>query len=858
MFTSKNLSWAVRVGLGLVIAAPAAVAQQAEEQLVEEVMVTGSRIARDPLSTTGPITLVDAEQIEQSGVSSIEDLLTKMPSVGTNGIGKNDNNGGAGLAWVDLRNLGVSRTLVLVNGRRFVSSTSGVASAVDLGNIPVSMIERIEVLTDGASAVYGSDAVAGVINIVMKNDFEGVEVAAKLGDSIDGGGDSQDLSVTFGTVSNQYSITGNISYSGRGELGYEDRDWAGYNSIYHPQGNLYIGGLGSVYFDEADNAYWNESFDLQDMWLAGSSERTSLTLNGNYFFTDVTELYVETTYTNRQSNQQLAGNPIWLNVPLSSISDEQSQQIQDEWDDAGYDGSWESEYYGVYSRAAQNREMEQDGDTYRLLTGFKGEFDNGWGWDAYGSYGYNEVTEYTYNSINKTQLDEAVANGANVVGGWDDEARTAAYYTDIGDNNYAIVNFGAAISGDLGELQGGSIGFAAGAEYRKESAEFNPSPETVSGDSAGNQQSPTDGSFSVSEVFAEVNLPILSGVKGAEELSIDAAVRYSDFSSFGGQGTYRLGGLYAPISELTLRASYSTSYRAPNVYELYRGASESYLFLDDPCAETNSAQCQEEGLDDSYEHTSGQIPTNIGGYEGLEPEEAETLTIGAVWMPEYIEDFSVTLDYYDIKIENSIGAPDFQYMLDLCYLDGDADACDYLAVERNETTGQIEYMNGTLQNLGFEHVEGIDLEILKTLYFSAGELGLSAQGSYLMTYDVEQQDGSTYDYVGEVGNSGGIYTPWRGLIRGTWYSANDWTLGATIQYYDDGVSGYGKEMDAVAYLNLNGSYLFNENLELTAGVDNVLNEEPQFTYDYNDGYGELNSTYDQLGTFVWMGVKATF
>jgi len=160
MFNAHKMSLAVKVGLGLALAVPTVNAQTDDHGLVEEVMVTGSRIARDPLSTTGPITVVDAEAIGQSGVSSVDDLLVKMPAVGTNGLGKNDNNGGGGLAWVDLRNLGSSRTLVLVNGRRFVASSSGVASAVDLGNIPVAMIDRIEVLTDGASAVYGADAVA--------------------------------------------------------------------------------------------------------------------------------------------------------------------------------------------------------------------------------------------------------------------------------------------------------------------------------------------------------------------------------------------------------------------------------------------------------------------------------------------------------------------------------------------------------------------------------------------------------------------------------------------------------------------------------------------------------------------------
>lgn len=861
MNKKSALALAIGASLSGLTAVPAALAQ--EESITEEVLVTGTRIARDPLSTTGPITVISTEAIERSGVANIDELLKRMPSVGTNGIGKNDNNGGAGLAWVDLRNLGATRTLVLVNGRRFVSSTSGVASAVDLGNIPVAMIDRVEVLTDGASAIYGSDAIAGVINIVMKDSFEGTEVSAKLGDTLEGGGDSQELSFTSGLSEERYELVGNISYHKRGEVGYSDRDFAGYNSIYHPNGNIWVGGLGAGFFDQNGDLQMDQLYDLQEMWLSGNSERVSATLNGKYFVSDSMEAYGELTTTRRDSTQQLAGNPIWLNVPIGSFSASQIAQLQEAYIAAGNTGDWTDNYDGVYSRASAGgpRISSQESTTYRALAGLTGDLDNGYTWDVFGSYGRNSTNEFTHNSLNERKLNEAIANGADVLGPWDPELAQQVNFTDVSDNTYEITNFGASLAGELGSLPGGEIGFAVGAEYREESAEFNPSAEAQNGDSAGNQQSPTAGSYNVSEVFAEVNLPILSGVKGVDELAVDVAVRYSDFSSFGGKGTYRVGGIYAPIETLRFRSSYSTSYRAPNVYELYRGASQSYEFQADPCdndQSTNYQQCLDEGIDENFEHTSGQIPTNIGGNAALKPEEAKTLTAGMVWTPDMVEDLSFTVDYYDIKIENAIGTLDLDYMLDQCYVAGDSAACDTLSVERNPVTGQIENMNGILQNTGYEHVSGWDIELSKGLYFNSGDLFLSAQGSYLSRYDVEAMDGSVQDYVGTVGTTGGIYTPWRGLLTATWTASSDWSVGSTVQYYDGGTSTRGKAMPSMTYVNLNASYDITSDVMLMGGVDNVFDRKPVFTEDSPGGYGELNSEHDVFGTYLWLGVKATF
>jgi len=867
MFNAHKMSLAVKVGLGLALAVPTVNAQTDDHGLVEEVMVTGSRIARDPLSTTGPITVVDAEAIGQSGVSSVDDLLVKMPAVGTNGLGKNDNNGGGGLAWVDLRNLGSSRTLVLVNGRRFVASSSGVASAVDLGNIPVAMIDRIEVLTDGASAVYGADAVAGVINIVMKKNFDGAEVAVKAGDSKQGGGATQDLSLTFGADEGAFSLIGNLSHSNRDELTDKDRSFMQFSSSYNPTTNFYDPNWGLISFAEDGSVQNWADIRPEGMWVAGASERTSLTLNGTYYVNEASEVYAETTYTRRESTQQMAGQPISsvvgfgsLKQPVANVSATQDAALQAQWLADGNTGNWKDNKtdLSLYARGPGFRISNQTSDTYRVLLGMKGEFDNGFGWDVYGSYGSNEIEDSMDNSINRAALENAIANGANLLGGWDQATRDAALYTSQESSSYEVSNFGAVINGELGELQGGEIGFAIGAEYRDESGHFQPDAIVLAGDSQSNYNEETTGSFQVTEAFAEVNLPVLAGVTGVEELSFDAAVRYSDFSTFGGANTYRVGTLYSPIEELSFRVSYSTSFRAPSIYEVYRGSSQSFSSVTDPCATpdaANYAQCVAEGAVGAQD--SGQVPVNIGGNQNLKPEEATSLTAGFVWMPDYIEDFSLTVDYYSIEIDNAISAPDAERELERCYVDNIASACAGLNVVRDDQAAILN-LNGQLRNVGSEKVQGVDFDITKGFGFDSGDLQVGVQGSYLLTYDVTDVEGNVQDYVGSIGTTGGIYTPWRGLVRTTWYSTSDWSVGASAQYIDGGMSDSDIQMSDVVYINLNASYMLTDSVELTAGADNVFDEMPEFTKTYGDGTGEINSSYDFLGTYFWAGVKASF
>ena len=889
--------------LGTIAATGVSAQENVPGPAVEEVIVTGSRIARDPLSTTGPITILDSAAIKSSGVGTIDELLNQLPSMGTTGINANDNNGGMGLSFIDLRNLGSARTLVLVNGRRFVSSSSGVGSAVDMNNIPVDMIERVEVLTDGASAVYGSDAVAGVVNVVLKKAVDGVQLSVRGGATEHGGGENGDISLTFGGEGERGSFIANINHSQRDEITYKDRDWASLYSSITPNGNIYTD-YGSFTVNQDGTAVTGGATPHeigQYMWLSGAMERSSATVNGNFSLTDSTELYGEASFTTKTSNQQLAAQPMYgangLNMTTAHLPAEIQEQLMDAWDQAeqayqidmkAYEAAlaewqaqgspkgleptepkqdhgtaWNDPDSSIDVRlrpiGGGTRDYEQTTDTYRVVLGARGDFANGWGWDTFYSYGRNEGENVISNSYNKKRVAEVLDGDSPIenpqwFGGIGADVLDYISYDDREDNLYELTNIGASLTGDIEaiQFQGGALGFAGGVEYREESGEFNPSVETQSGDTFGNQQDATGGEYTATEIFAEFNLPILAGVKYAEELTADVAVRYSDFNTFGGESTGKIGLVYAPVENVRFRTSYSTSFRAPGIYELFSGSAQSYEYLEDPCYvdPENPDAAAAKYCADTISVFDGQVPSNIGGNSELTPEEATTLTAGVVWTPNFANDLSITLDYFDIEVDNAITSRDLQQVLDECYEDNIAESCSL--VQRNDSY-QITALEGSLLNIGTINTKGVDVDVVQNLDFTAGHLALRAQATRLLEFtEYNSQTGKTTDYEGYVGTSSGMYVKWRALTSATWHGS-DWNLGVTAQYIGDGDSPYLK-VPSATYINLRTGWDVSEAVSVSAGIDNLADREP---FDGSGG-GDWNSTYDYQGRYFWAGASYQF
>ena len=404
----------------------------------EEIVVTGSRLKTSNATSESPVVVVSAAQIAHTSSQTLEDVLTRLPEIGTSGVYSTTNNGGSGSSCIDLRNLGVERTLVLVDGKRFVTTAGGI-DCVDLNNIPLDLVDRIEILKDGASTTYGADAVAGVINIILKHNFSGVTFHANGAIATDAGDDKTgEISATAGTTFDHGNFTVSAEYLNRGPVDQADRNYAlnpvqsngpgqnEINSFYTKQTVLFpdtnninpttqaLGGVGYGY-NLANNgaavgtengpfAPQRYDFGLQQ-FLQGSLEKESLTSFGNYDFNDHITGFIEEFYTHKVTTQQLAPQPIGGGlsaiVPDAYVVPEGNPYL------TSLLGP-NSGPVDVYSRETQfgDREYKQITDTFQFNGGFKGDLGYGFDYEVFFQYGQSDNTLNVTNSINFLRLEQ--------------------------------------------------------------------------------------------------------------------------------------------------------------------------------------------------------------------------------------------------------------------------------------------------------------------------------------------------------------------------------------------------------------------------------------------------------------------
>ncbi|MEM6559894.1 MAG: TonB-dependent receptor, partial [Myxococcota bacterium] len=720
----------------------------------EKIVVTGTRIGRSNVSSYAPIRIITSQQLQNSGITTLDEFLFRLPSVSQQGITRFNNNGGDGIAQVDLRNLTPVRTLVLVNGRRFV----GPGGVVDFNTIPVAMVDRVEVLLDGASAIYGADAVAGVINIITKKDFQGVEANVFSGISQEGDGEQLQASVTVGETTDRGSFIVSAQYLNRQEIEQSDRDWAR-EPITDWLGNDFEtdGQVGSSFIpegraiyrgpDELDSGFGQQVFRPdpatgqsfqpfgrdtrynygQEQWLSGRLETFNITAEGQYDINDYVTVYSEGFFNHRTSRQRLA--PSLLDITTTTDNPLIPRDYLEALAGAGanidpvtgLDPTGNPQEIGIARRMTEvgNRFFAQEVSTFRMLTGVKGDIGE-WNYDFYLGGGQNNVINQIRNSSNQVRAAEladpaAVAGGCNGrIGcngladyfGRDTLSQESVDYisfTQRNTDNYAQFLLGGTTSGTLLELPAGDLGLALGFVYRDERQEAFVDSETANGEDAGNFAQNSIGGFDVFEVFAETAIPIVAGVPGVHDLSANLAGRFSDFSTFGSEFTYRVGLTYAPIDWVRLRGNYSTTFRAPNIDELFQGATESFESVQDPCDGVGTGngpnpdvetRCFADGVPSGFDQAStgtNQVSTNVGGNTGLEAEEAVYWSGGLIVTPPFFEDdgvgITITSDYYDYDVDNSIITPTEQSILDRCYILGDQNAC--ANIQRDSVTGGI-------------------------------------------------------------------------------------------------------------------------------------------------------------------------
>ena len=941
MSKPMGLKTALRFALGittgaLLLSGGYTYAQEEEEEAkeVEEVLVTGSRIKRSNLDSVKPLEIIDASTIAKTGLNNIGDVLQNITSSDGTGIRpvSTSTNGGDGSNEISLRNLGAGRTLVLLDGRRWVTNADGV---VDMNTVPQAIIERVEILKDGASSIYGSDAIAGVINFITRKDFEGFDLRMMTGEYEAGDGAQDTLSMTWGTSSDRSNTVLNLSYASQGEIFAGDRKrssvpyWGCKNfpgsgvpansficgSSYPENGRYFDLGLtlkpGAAGTDPSDFEPWNNAarYNYAPInYLQLPLDRTSAYARSTFDFTDRLTGYVQATYSKRKSVQQIA------EVPLTIGQSGPQWEILTSADNVFNPFGQDFESIGLRSVFAGPRTYDYDYDILGIRTGMEGSFELGdseYNWAVGYQYNDAQYDSQIFNFINLFNLANGLGpsfrNAAgdlqcgtpdapirgcvpfNIFGGSDlglsngvitqteyDAMVNYVSYDGVQNQGYESHDYWAEISGPLFSMPAGDVYFAAGIEKR--SSEYYDTPDALisSGGSSSNFREPTKGETSVTEMFVEINMPLLADAPFAKELELTVSGRKSDYEASGLVGgiptsndpgspsTYEIGLKWRPIDDLLVRATMGETFRAPSVGDLYSGGGEGFPSVQDPCNQNNfdlqsptvQARCMADGvpMGGALQPTT-QLRSLVGGAPTLLPEEGENYTIGLVYTPSYLDGFSLALDFWSIELTDVIVTLGASTVLNRCYLDGaqqDAAFCDLIT---RKGDGSVETVRTTSTNAAVNTVEGVDLGAIYSMDTDGlGNFRFSFDATYYTKDEYAQSATSTpsesfgwYD--------GAADFRWRANATVDWmYDA--WSVTWNMRFLDDmkddcwiavfyipdapcsnpnqpnnfGYDGV-EEMEQTTYHDVQVSYEINENMNVFVGGRNIFGTEPPKTFD---------------------------
>ncbi len=936
--TAKRLGAAIHLAL-LCSVLPAVAQAQSEEAAreLDRVEVTGTRIKKIEIEGQTPVQTITREDIDRSGLRSIGDVLqqitasgsalnTRFNSSGNFGFPPDGGGVGAGATTVDLRHVGAKRVLVLVDGIRWVneSSASGVGGVVDLNTIPLSIVERIEVLEDGASSIYGSDAIGGVVNIITRRDFDGASVAVSYGEYGKGDGELSSGEVSFGGRGERHSFFLSASINEQKEVAAIDREQS---SLPVPGTGLALGSsaipagrfvfsdpvTGTVYNLVPNAGIANPSFDGSQTGcdrtddfhcftsadrfnyaafnlLVTPSKRKSVFGQTRFEVNDSVSWYFKALYNNRRSVNQAAPEPFFLGnlVPTNFWADNLTWSASNPYNPFGYDlvGGQNLLLIGRRPLEGGARVFEQDVDTSYFATGLEGSFEIGSRlmlWDVNYMSSNNKAEQTNFGSYNARRLALALGPLAaceadpqcvplNLVGAGSITPEMLAYIQPVvrDRSENTLSQFSVNLTGDLFDLPAGALAFATGYEHREYEGSYRPDDLTVSGEYNGVASLPTSGEYEVDELYLEANVPLLADRTFARRLDLSLAGRYSDYSTFGGESTGKLGLRWQVNDEFLLRSTWAEGFRAPTIGELFGSASGFDAVLSDPCsapvAAGLQANCTALGVPTSYVQPNPQISVLTGGNPLLEAETADSNTAGFVWSPGFAADsswseqFDIEVTWYRHSIEGAVQALDAQTQMDLCAQTLLPIYCD--GIVRN-STGAIQTFSNFLTNFGRIETSGYDVHLFWTLpETDLGRYRVSWRNTFVDSYKSIGADGSRQPQgVGIEVNDSGIHD-WSSNLALDW-DYGDFNSRWTVRHSSDLSESCGDAVDfpvcrdPVNGRNRLGSTTFHDlqfgwttdwfgETRLTAGVNNVFQKEPPICLSCSlNGYDASN--YDIPG-----------
>lgn len=869
------------------------------EDEIERIAVTGSRIKRMDLEGASPITVISSADLINSGFSTVGEALRESNLNAFGSWGGGSNNGWASQNTVQLKGASAQHTLTLLDGRRMAKSPVLDGGATNLNTIPMAAVERIEILTDGASAIYGTDAIAGVINIILKKDFNGIEIKAKAERPSLDGGDSNSYSFTGGASFDKGNLVFTIEHYDQDIIMQSERsytqpyviaggdptdanDWvnlswtgrvlkqggAGGWAWEHPFAN--DTGCGDVYGDKFvgpvnDSVYPGDSLCMFDYTQAAGqsveSKRDNTLVNYTYDISDNIVFTARAYWAKTETIDISAPTPANISIPqglpayTTDAGIELKELYADPWASIGYRFDTAGNRVGEHHDTVYDYTFALDGTTEH--------FD----WDV--GVSYNNYVNFTWGT---GYLLDGAQNG--LVGSWDQDANEFVGW-DPRDPNSALpsgatanydkrmmadyLDFSGGVSFDVIELPGGDLGMYVGASYREETLDSKVDSLAEAGlIIGGNGGSGGVGEREVSSAYFEMLVPVM------DNLEVNLAGRYDDYSDFGGTFNPQVSVRFNPIESLMLRASYGEGFRAPTLSDLNQGTSEGYGYL------TNYVKCYEDGDDIDSCAVTEEAPTQTGGNKELDAEESETMNLGLVW--DITDNIGLTMDYWTLDTEGLIQSISSNELLQTqakLYQSADEQGIpreDISSVYPGAETvffpnGRIQHVTAPVVNIGQSEREGVDVSLDGHFTSAYGDFDIGLNISKYLTYKYTYvDDGVSLVSEDEAGrqdvpdlriNMNIDYTYEDHSIH---YFANYIGSQTTWDYVGDTEDTGLYEIDEYVTHNMSYNYQTPWNGSVTLGVNNLTDEEPEF-----DKYGGFSGNlYSIRGRTYYLALSQRF
>jgi outer membrane receptor protein involved in Fe transport len=995
------------------VAAPA----MSEEAPVTTVVVTGSRIPQTGLYSSSPVTAVGTQEMKFEGTTNVENLLNNLPAAFAD-FGDTSSNGSTGTATVDLRDLGDKRTLVLIDGKRLMPGDP-VVPVADLNQIPAALVDHIEVSTGGASAVYGSDAIAGVVNFIMRKDFEGVEADGNYSinqhDNHNGLANLAQSHAAFHVTPAPSSVWDGADVDGTVLLGVNSDNGKGNVTVYAGYRNtqavlesqrdfsecamnssgLFGGATPFICSGSSNSQFLNirahnpnvfcptcahpastkafrsttttsfipyqtarDNFNFAPLnYLQRPDTRYTLGGMGHYEVSKAFDVYTSLMMMDDHTVAQIApsgwfrgggafGGDMLINCDNPFLGNPANPASPAHLLCGASAGTSTNVLAQIGRRfvEAGNRQDNLRHTSYRMVLGVKGDLGDGWTYDIFGQYGTTVYAEEYLNdaslSHQQKSLQVVLHNGVptckSVLDG-SDPACVPADIFRLGGLTQAAINYiaepgfkegstdervlGANLTGDLGQWGVQSpwakspVALSLGAEYRSEKLDYRTDIEFQTGDLAGQGGATPSvrGSYNVNEFFGEVRVPVIQGMEFAQDLTLNGGYRYSSYNLAGKVSSYKYGAEWQVIDDLKFRASFQRAVRAPNVVELFSPQTIGLFGGKDPCGTSpgfSAAQCANTngGVplanygSSNLDCPAGQCSHLLGGNLGLAPESSDTRSLGLVFTPTFIDGFTMTVDYFDIKLRGAIGTLPSGLVIQACAISGNPTICSLIhrAPGTEILFGNAGFVDARNQNTGSLQNKGIDFEANYSTELSDWGLGdnggLAANfvGTWTQQFEVLSIPTNVtrpiglpdtyFNCAGRFGNICGTPAPrWRHKLRVTWSSPWDVDLSVAWRHMSrvlldlntnnpnlnglcGGPCGDGPDshIPAYDYFDVAGTWTVREGVELRAGVNNVFDKDPPIldnSYIATPPFGNGNTfpqVYDALGRFIFVGATIKY